>query len=190
MNKKRLVIYGGLAVMGVLLVLWKQQDVTRERSQKVVSTISQWDEKGKPVEVWQAVRRDVPVYTKVTARQIDARTFEGYVSREVRDKVAVGQDMLFSVDGLQVTGTISTIAEDISLETGLYPVRTTFSRPFELKSWVAAYAHIDTLRNVICVPNEIIDKEGETFFVWTAVDGQAAAMEGRGLGEMDCPCQD
>ncbi len=85
--------------------------------------------------------------------------------------------MLFRADGKDFTGRITTIAEDISLETGMYPVQTTFPQAFDFKNWVTAYAHTDTLRQVLCVPNEIIDKENDAFFIWKVVDGKAARQD-------------
>jgi len=177
MNRKRNWIYVMLVVSAFLLVLWKQQDVIRERNQAVVSSVSEWEKSGRPVVVEEIRKKDVPLYIKVTAWQVDEHHFEGHVSKDIRDKLSIGQDMVFLVDGKEVKGSISMIAEEISIETGMYRVQVVFAESFHLEGWIIAYAHIDTMQDVMCVPNEAIDKENDTPFVWKAVDGTAVRQQ-------------
>lgn len=177
MNRKRNWIYFILVLVSFFLIVWKQQDVIRERNQTVVSSVSEWEEKGRPVVVEEVRKKDVPLYIKVTAWQIGDRLFEGHVSKDIRDKLSVGQEMVFLVDGKEVNGSIAKIADEISIETGMYPVHVSAAETFHLEGWVVAYAHTETMHDVICVPNEVIDKEGEISFVWKAVDGKAVRQE-------------
>ena len=173
MNKKRNWVYLFCFIGMAVLIVWKQQSVNEERQQDIISTFSEWETTGKPVAVHTVLRRDVPFYTKVTAWQIGEHLFEGYVSKEVREKIQVGQEMLFYVDGDKVPGSIAKIADEISLETGMYRVQVDVPQLFDLKGWIVTYAHTDTLRDVICIPNEIIDSEGGKLFVWKAVNSKA-----------------
>ncbi len=173
MNKKRNWVYLFCLIGTVFLVVWKQQVIKEERQKAIISTFSEWETKGKPVVVSRVSRRDVPFYTKVTSWQVSEHVFEGHVSRETREKIHVGQDMLFYVDGGEVPGSISSIADEISLETGMYRVQVYVERLFDLKDWVVAYAHTDTLRDVICFPNEIINSKDGKLFVWKSVNSRA-----------------
>ena len=173
MNKKRNWIYLFCFAGLLFLVVMKQQAVNEERQQAVISTFSEWAEKGKPVAVYRVARRNVPYYTKVTSWQVGDHLFEGFVSKEIREKIRLGQDMLFYVDGGEVKGSIAKIADEISLETGMYRVQVFVEPLFDLKGWVVAYAHTDTMRDVICIPNEVIDSEDGRLFVWKAVDSAA-----------------
>ncbi len=173
MNRKRNWMYFFLIALTVVLVVWKREMIDRERRSDVLSTVSEWRNKGKPVVTARVERQDVPFYIKVTAWQIGDRLFEGHVSKEVRDQVHVGEEMEFRVDGEVFKGAISMIADEISLETGMYAVLVRLDQDIHLDGWVVAYAHIDTLRAVICVSNEIVDQEQGEFFVWKAVGGKA-----------------
>jgi len=173
MNRKRNLIYVVIIVAGFVSVIVKQLMINQERRQVIVSSVSEWREKGRPVAAAEVKRSDVVLHTKVTAWQVGDRLFEGYVSKEIRNQIKVGQEMLFRVDGTEFKGTISMIADEISLETGMYQVQVSFAEPMELKGWVVAYAYIDTLQNVICVSNEIIDSDNGVSFVWKVVDGKA-----------------
>ena len=177
MSKKEIISYFILVLLIVGAIVWRQRVVTRQRAVEVKTMISEWDQRGKPVEVYKVDTRDVPLYTKVTARQIAPDVFEGYVSRDVRNKIQVGQEMRFMVGSDEFTGVISYIAQEISLETGLYPVEVRLPQTFDLKTWVVARAHTDTLKDVICIPNEVTDIEGDRYFVWKVVNNQAVRQE-------------
>jgi len=173
MNKKRNWVYLFLVCASVLLIIGKQYAVVRGRDKIVVSTISEWKEKGKPVIVYKVEKRDVPIYTTITGKQVAEHLFEGYVSKEVHGQIKVGQEISFQTDGEKLKGVISMVADEISLDTGMYRVQTFFDELLDLNSWIVVSVRIGTLNDVICIPNEIIDKEDEDSFVWKAVDGKS-----------------
>jgi hypothetical protein len=173
MSRKRNWGYLFLFVGLFLAVAFKQHAVTKERSQVIVSALFEWKEKGKPVFVYEVRKRDVPRYTKATVWQVAPHDFVGYVTEEVKEKISVGQEMFFCVDKSRFQGTISKIAEEISLDTGMYQVQVSFKETFDLKGWLVALAHTDTLRGVICIPNEVIDRDKDALYMWKVVDSKA-----------------
>jgi len=184
MNKKRNWVYFILALIGLILVIGKQQAVIWERDQVIISTVSEWKEKGKPIVVYEVKNRDIPLYAKVTAWQASEHTFEGFVSKEVRNKIRIGQNIAFYVDNQEFKGIVSTIADELSLGAGMYRVQATLDQSFDLKGWVVAFAHIDTLKGVICIPNEVISKEDELSFIWKA-QGDKAIRQQVIIGQRD-----
>jgi multidrug efflux pump subunit AcrA (membrane-fusion protein) len=177
MTRKRNLVYLAIILAVLIAVVARQRAVTAERNQKIISSFSEWRENGKPVVVRTVKKKDVAVYTKVTFWQIAPHVFEAQVSREVRDQLSIGQTMQFRVDGLIFEGTIAEVAEEISLDTGMYPVRTEFDQTFDIPGWGVAYAHIQTIPDAISIPNEIIEKKGEKDFVWKVKSGTAVRQE-------------
>lgn len=173
MSKKRNVIYLICGVVFLFSVIVKQRAVTAGRNEETISAFSEWQQHGKPVAAGIARKKDVMSYTKVTAWQVAPDIFEGHVSRAVRDKLYIGQEMLFKLDDLTFTGVISNIADEISLDTGMFAVQVTFQETFDTPGWVVAYAHTDTIKDAINVPNEMIEKSGGQFTLWKVENGHA-----------------
>ncbi|MBU4333059.1 MAG: hypothetical protein KKD07_01305, partial [Candidatus Omnitrophica bacterium] len=70
-------------------------------------------------------------------------------------------------------GEISKIAQEISLDSGMYAVEVVFKESFNIEGWLVAQAHIDMFRNSICIPNEIIENDNGKFYVWKIEDGRS-----------------
>lgn len=177
MNKKRNWLYLILAVTSIFLVIGKQRSVVQERDQVIVSTTSEWAQKGKPVVVYEVKKRDVELNTKITMRQLSGNVFEGYVSEDTRNRIKVGQQILFDVEGKNFKGTVTMTADSISLDTGMYRVQASFDGSMDIKSLVVAFVHTDTLAGVICIPNEVIDKEYGKSFVWKVQNLKAVRQD-------------
>jgi multidrug efflux pump subunit AcrA (membrane-fusion protein) len=166
MNRKRISIYLICLFVFVVLIIAKQTQVRFKRNRPIVSIFTEWKEHGKPVIVHKAIARDVPVHTKVTAWPVSDNVFEAYVPRAIQQTIYQGQEISAMVDGQEFTGVISDVAEDISLDTGMYCVRAEFPGDLHLDGWVVAYVTTDTLHKVICIPNNIIERENEKIFIW------------------------
>ena len=173
MNRKRNLIYLACGLVFLLAVIFKQAMITSKRNEKIVSAFSEWQQYGKPVVVETIQKKDVLSYTKVTAWQLDSHTFKGHTSKTVRDQLRIGQEMVFKYEKLKHKGVISKIADEISLDTGMYAIQVSFEDSFDSPEWVVAYAHTGTIKDVIDIPNEVIEKNGEEFLVWKVEDGRA-----------------
>lgn len=177
MNKRINLIYLVCFLVFVGSVVVKRHMVIQERNEDIVSSFSQWKEIGKPVEVCTMKKKDVPSYTKVTSWQTSPDTFEGHVSRSLKDQLKIGQEILFKVDDSEVKGKIFAISEEISFETGMFPVHVKTFQAFDPSDWIIAYAHTDTIKDAINVPNNIIEKNDDKLMIWKVVDGHAVEQE-------------
>ena len=173
MNKKRIFIYSICVLLFIAFVIAKQQQVRFMRNKPIVSTFSQWQQNGKPVFVKRVLPKDVPLFEKLTLQPVSDGTFEGYVPKATQEKLLIGQDIYVESDSNSIIGSISEISNDISLDTGMFYIRAVFKKPVDVSDWLVVYAHIDTLFNVICVPNTIIDQEDGKYVLWVVDDGYA-----------------
>jgi multidrug efflux pump subunit AcrA (membrane-fusion protein) len=145
-----------------------------KRGQAIVSTISEWERFGKPVLAQNIARKDTKVFTKMTLRPLSKTLCEGYVTRDIRDKLKSGQSIFVDAEGGRVWGAIRSVGQALNVDTGMFQVRVAFERGFgALQHSVVGYIHTGTIKNVISVPNEVIDTEDKKTFVWKIQDGYA-----------------
>lgn len=173
MNKKQILIYFICVLLFIAFVIAKQQQVRFRRNRPIVSTFSQWQQNGKPVFVKRVLPKDVPLFEKLTLQPVSDGTFEGYVPKATQEKLSIGQDIYVESGSSSIIGSISEISNDISLDTGMFYVKAEFTKPVDESNWLVVYVHIDTLSNVICVPNTIIDQEDDQYILWVVTDGYA-----------------
>jgi hypothetical protein len=172
----RVLIGVGCIVAFTVLVFWRQHVVQTQRDQTIVSTISEWKTYGKPVQVQNMVRRDIPVYEKITITPLSSSLFEGYVTRDIQKRLRPGQTVFVdTASGARVEGVIRDVGGALDVDTGMFRVRAVFNQEVASSNHiVVAYVHTGTLKDVISIPNEIIaDSDGE-FFIWTVRDGHAS----------------
>jgi len=177
MTKRKNFIYLLMIVFIILSVFIKQRRIINARQKAIISSFSEWDQHGKPVVVLRAKKKDVPSYTKVTFWQRAPNVFKAYVSKDVRDQLKIGQEMLFKVDGTTFQGRISEIAKEISLDTGMYLVSAEFQERFNISGWKVAYAHTATIRDAINIPNEMIEHIEGQYFIWKIDKGRAVRQQ-------------
>ena len=173
MNKKQITIYFICVLLFIAFVIAKQQQVRFRRNKPIVSTFSQWQQNGKPVFVKRVLLEDVPLFEKLTLRPVGNGIFDGYVPKAIQEKLAIGQDIYVESGSNSIAGFISEISNAISLDTGMFYVKAVFKKPVDVSNWLVVYVHIDTLFNVICMPNTIIDHEDGQYILWVVVDGYA-----------------
>ena len=173
MSKKRISVYFICLLLFIAFVIAKQQQVRFRRNKPIVSTFSQWQQNGKPVFVKRVLLEDVPLFEKLTLRPVGNRTFEGYVPKATQEKLAIGQNIYVESGSDEIIGSISEISNDISLDTGMFYVKADFEKSVDVSDWLVVYVHIDTIFNVICMPNTIIDHEDGQYILWVVDDGYA-----------------
>jgi len=171
-NKKQILIYFICVLLFIAFIVAKQQQVRFRRNKPIVSTFSQWQQNGKPVFVKRILPKNVRLFEKLTLRPVGNGIFEGYVPKATQEKLAIGQDIYTESDG-DIIGSISEISNDISLDTSMFYVKAEFTKPVDISDWLVVYVHTDTLLDVICVPNTIIDQEEGQHILWVVVDGYA-----------------
>jgi multidrug efflux pump subunit AcrA (membrane-fusion protein) len=171
----RVLIGLGCIVVFTLLVFWRQHVVQRQRGQAIVSTIAEWDQYGKPVIAQNIAYQDMKEYAKITIRPLSKTLFEGYVTKDIQERLRPGQSVYVDQgQGERVVGVIRDVGQALDVDTGMFRVRAAFDHGAALSNHiVVAYVHTGTLRDVIHIPNEIIDDSNGKFFIWTIRDGRA-----------------
>ena len=184
MNKKRVLIYSIGIIVFVVLITIRQAQIRYARNQPIVSTYSQWQQNGKPVVVEGIRPQDTSLFTKITLQPIDDKTFEGYVPRAIQTFLRVDQDVHIIYNGNKILGSVNKVNEEISFDTGMYRVQVNFKEAVVTQEGVVAYVHTDTLEDVICIPNNIIEREDGKMYVWK-VENRHAVKQYIIIGKRD-----
>jgi len=165
----------GCIVVFTSLIVWRQHVIRSQREQKIVSTISEWETHGKPVRIQNVAHQDMRVYEKITITPLSPTIYEGYVTKDIQERLRPGQTVYVDTDqGEREFGMIRYVDHVLDIDTGMFRVRAAFGPEVTLsKHIIVAYAHINTLKDVMRIPNEIITEEEGEFFAWTVRDGHA-----------------
>jgi len=174
MNKRRIIIYLALIALTFIFVKVKQSEITAKRNIKIISTFSEWKEKGKPVSIRKLAESNVEIRTKITVVKLDGVNFAGYVPQNIHAKLKIGQPLYVNFGGEIIKGKIAEVGVEIEMDTGMYLVKVLLEKDIaHLGQAVIAYVTVETLPNVLCVPNNIINKEGDKNYLWVVEDGLA-----------------
>lgn len=184
MNKKRILIYFICVLLFVVSVIVRQQQVRFMRNKPIVSTFSQWQRHGKPVVVKRIRPHDVSLFTKITLQPIDDKMLEGYVPKAIQTLLKVDQDVHIIYDDNKILGSINKVNEEISFDTGMFRVQVNFKESVVTQECVVAYVHTDILKDVICIPNSIIEREDGKMYVWK-VENRHAVKQYIIIGKRD-----
>jgi multidrug efflux pump subunit AcrA (membrane-fusion protein) len=161
----------------IISIITKQHQARFIRNKPIVSSVSEWQKNGKPVFIKQILKEDVPLFTKLTLVPKDNNVFEGYAPKSIQEKLAAGQNIYTGPDSSDIIGSVSEVSADISLDTGMYYVKAVFEKPIEASNWLVVYVHIGTLRDIIRISDNIIDRQDEKNYVWKVVEGRAVKQE-------------
>ena len=177
-NNIRIIIYVSLLVLFIMLIIVRQQAVRTERSQIIQSTISEWNKHGKPVVVLEVVPQEIKEYSKFTVVLKTDNSADGFVTREIGEKIKSGQAIYVEYKGIDITGKVAQVSRDVDMETGMFDVSVKFDKPIkETGSILVVCAHTRTFHNVLAVPDEALDIENEEFYVWKIKNGRAKKVK-------------
>lgn len=175
--KSRHGIYIAILFSGIIAVFVRIISVQSERNRNIVSFVSEWEKNGKPVTVKEVKAADVPVYTKFTVISAQDGAAYGFVTGDIREKLAYGQAVYFNVIGASC-GAIADIGQELDMDTGMFPVKvklSNYSGSHDLK--LVLFAQTQILKNAIVVPNEIVDTVKNVSHVWKILDGRAKKIK-------------
>ena len=169
MGKKRILIYFAGVVVITFLIIMKQGVITAKRNEKIISTFSEWQEKGKPVVVEKVVKKNVNLYTKITAARASGNYYEGYVPKTVQVKLCPGQSLYVEGEKGNMKGEIIEVGDEIDMDSGMFRVKLFFENGSNMISNVViVYVNTGTFLDVICVPNVVVNREGNDYVLWVA----------------------
>ncbi|NLE64683.1 MAG: hypothetical protein GX606_02060, partial [Elusimicrobia bacterium] len=110
----------------------------------------------------------------------DDLVYEGFVSRDVQQKLSPGQDLFWIRQegrlevGAPVAGTVLFVGQEPEMANGMYRLRVRFEeRVPQEGAMVVARIHFGTVEKVISVPVESLDMEGGHYFGWVVREGKA-----------------
>ena len=161
----------------VFAVVFRQHSVTRETNRDIVSAISEWAEKGKPVVVTKLKAADVKMYKKITVTLSGLSFCHAYVPGIVKDQLRIGQTVFSSINPPVILGQVSRVFNDIDLDTGMYYIEIMVTNPEVLGNNPIVLVNVDTFRKVICVPNEILSFDDDSYSLWTVENNKAVKKQ-------------
>jgi len=170
---KRRVLYIGIIIFCLVSVAVRIQEVRAYRAKAIVSFYDQWQKFGKPVEVRTIEAQNIPLYAQFTVKVVDGQIARGFVTGKVKEALQEGQEIYDSEDKSVVRGRLKSVAADLDINTGMFPVEVEFNEPREPDvPWVVC-AHTSTLDDVLALPNEALDISGGEYFIWKDKNGSA-----------------
>lgn len=177
MIRKRSLVYLVCILLFMVSVLVKQRQISYKRNKPIISSFSQWQEKGRPVFVKKVLRENIGIFEKFTLSSKGAGVFEAYVPQGVRDKLAVRQGIYAGPSRAHKIGSVAEIGSGIEFETGMFRVRADINEDLFKGPRQVVYVNTGILYDAICLPDEIIDWQGDKKYVWKAEDMRAVRQE-------------
>jgi hypothetical protein len=148
-----------------------------KRKSLIISFFAEWNREGKPVTVKEIKATDIPAYTKITVIKNSDKTAAGFVTADIKDKLKMGQDV-FLTDGGVSCGKISKLGENLDLNTGMFPVAVEFNSPVSVSgSMLVLFARVQTLAQVLVVPNSILDISQGNYYLWKIENQKAERVQ-------------
>ncbi|MDD5019319.1 MAG: hypothetical protein PHH75_01300 [Candidatus Omnitrophica bacterium] len=172
--------YAAILLFGLMAVFVRIALVQLDRGRQIVSFVSEWERNGKPVVVKEMAAVDVPVYTKFTVIIGQDGSGAGFVTGDIKDKLAQGQAVYATADGGIPCGAISEIGQELDMDTGMFPVTVGFSNFSGASgSRPVLFAQTQTLVSAFVAPNDIIDISKDGSYVWIVEEGKAKKINVR-----------
>jgi hypothetical protein len=169
MNKKMLLVSLGALALIILVIMIKQGLITAQRGRKVISTFTEWQEKGKPVVVTKVVKSNVDVYTKISVVRSSGNDYETFVPRSTLAKLKPGQSFYIAEGGGKIQGTVADVDQELDMDSGMFRVRLSFENGNTTEQeTLMAYINTGVITDVICVPNSAVDRQGDQNVLWIA----------------------
>lgn len=164
------------ALAGIAVCVVRVGMVKADRSKQITAFESEWARSGKPVVTRTVEAQDVRVYSQFTVRGVTGKTGKGFVTGEVKDVLRPGQE-IYGEDRSAVCATVVNVGKDLDLNTGMFPVEVEFYKPCDPGGLAVVAAHTRTLRNVIVVPNEVLDIDSGEYSLWKIESGRARKVD-------------
>ncbi|MDD5115986.1 MAG: hypothetical protein PHW98_02850 [Candidatus Omnitrophica bacterium] len=165
-----------IILVGLFSVLATIESVKDKRARHIESFVSEWTDQGKPVTASRIKSAEVPVYTKITLIVKQDKEAAGFVTADIKDKLAKGQE-IYLRDGGTVCGKVSKVSRDLDVNTGMYAVEAGFDNlDSPAGSMLPVLVLTGILKDVLVVPNSVIDISGDNYSLWKIEDGRAVKV--------------
>ena len=169
----RIIIYLAIGLVCLLAVSAAIRMVDEKRSAKIISFISEWSDRGRPVTTRKVEASDIPVYTKITLILKQDKTVAGFVTADIKDKLKKGQEVYLR-EGAAACGKVSDMDRDMDTHTGMYKVSVEFGSPVASPgAMIPVFVLSGELKDAIVVPNSVVDISGGNYSLWKIEEGRA-----------------
>ncbi len=187
-KKKKKSIYIALMVLFVIGVVARAAYVSYQDKRATISIISEWNEHGKPVDVFKLEKSDLVFYTKISSAVNNLR-MKAYVPSGIRNKLKNGQPFFIEQDEKKIKGIVDFVSDSRDKQSGLHLVELRITDKIKLAKGSIITANIQSRKipGLLCVPSESVERSDDKTYVWIVDDNNKAKRKevelGTGNGE-------
>jgi len=175
-------------VLFVIGVVARAAYVSYQDKRTTISIISEWNEHGKPVDVFKLEKSDLVFYTKISGAVNNLR-MKAYVPSGIRNKLGNGQFFFIEQDGKKIKGIVDFVSDSRDKQSGLHLVELRITDKVKLAKGSIITANIQSRKipSLLCVPSESVERSDDKTYVWIVDDNNKARRKevelGTGNGE-------
>ncbi|MFH1415747.1 MAG: hypothetical protein ABIH89_06650 [Elusimicrobiota bacterium] len=159
----------------VLSVVYKSRILEGKEKQEIVSITEEWKRYGKPVDIAYAVRGDAHCLEKISGIIGSGNIIDCEVSENIAAKLRQGQEFTALLKGKLLHGYVDNVGGNRDMLTGLYSARLkiTTTNGFKNGSIVVAKVRVNTLKNVLKIPQTSVVQDNSHRYCWVVHDNIA-----------------
>ena len=174
MNKKYFIFYFLSIVVFSLLVLLKQNTITKKNKKEAISFYSAWKAEGKPVVVQAVQKSDMDSSLKTTLIFESDNIYIGLLPRGFIRWMSIESPVFIKFKDKKIPCKILEIGTVWQLDTGMYLVKIFCPEKLaQANEKYLAEVMIPGLKNVVILPHDSINMENDRSFVWVIKEGKA-----------------
>jgi hypothetical protein len=174
----RIFVYLFCLLFLLISVALRRTVINRQRAADPVSYITELRKHGKPVTVVRVKSEIFNVKEKFTVVPIEDAKFEGYVTREMAASLKEGQTVNVLNGYSGITGKISYLSLEVDMMSGLYHLEIEFEESIMCDSGkLLVETTVGEHKDIIEVPNDVLQIEKGKFYLWKVIDGKAHQEE-------------
>lgn len=163
----------GLGIVSVYVMIYAKKQADLKAAGTVQNSFIQYHlDKGKPVETYKIVDRDIKTYVMLTAVPKSSRKLESYADPSVIDHIRKGAEVL-DFKSSELSGKVSYVSRSPDIDNGLYKVVVTTNKKI---SNTNRLRQIKITRNStggkVIVPGESLVLSDGKFHVYKVEDGK------------------
>jgi len=154
----------------------KKNILLEKEGSKIVSILSEWREKGKPVEVIEMQKEDISFYEKLTVHYLGKRSvFAGFVTLDIKERLKKGNYFYGFYGKEKLTGKVISVSTVRNINNGLYRVLFKVDKMPKVHKiyFVSILVHVDTLNAVFKIPLDAVLVDDKKSYLWKVEKGMA-----------------
>lgn len=166
--KKTIVLLIIIVTVFILASIYKINVIKKKRTLKAITISSEWEEYGKPVDVYKIKKNEFKNYTKISGI-LKNNSIVCEVPLTTKNLIKTAYSF-FTESNLK--GIVEIVSSTPNLNTGLYKVILKLEpSKIEPESIITAFINFKTIKNIISIPSSAIIKKDSESFVWKLNNG-------------------